>query len=178
MAGGPLVVISQEQRAKKRELTREEKADIMRRELDRQILVENKFWFGSSPVRAPLATAEEMRRAVIKVDGKDFRLGKIPQDNYDGLVAAARRAGFNPTPELIAQKWSELDAKRRQLGKPQRLDNTWINPSVDEKIMQTVGDGIDMLLLRAPPSRVLDALGPPKERPVLPPMEGRHHKGE
>jgi len=108
-------VIDQEQRARGGKLSREDKAKIVRRELDKKVMVEG--WFGSrKEVPAPMISPEQLRKAVVDFEGREFKLSSIPESDLNNIVAAARRAGVNATPALIASKYAELQQKRRSQG--------------------------------------------------------------
>jgi hypothetical protein len=107
-------VIDQEQRVKGKALSREEKATVMRRELDKKALVDG--WFVNTEVPIPLLTPEQLSRTIVKVDGRDFKLSSIPERDLQGIAQEARRKGIRPTPQLIADKWFDLVAQRRSQG--------------------------------------------------------------
>lgn len=109
-------VIDQEQRAKGSKLSREDKAKIVNRELDKKVIVEGRLW-GRSEVPAPMVAPEQLKRAVVEVNGKEFKLSSIPDNDMEQLIAAARRKGITATPQLIAEKYADLLALRRSQGK-------------------------------------------------------------
>lgn len=185
-------MIGQEQRARGRSLTREEKGSVMRRELDKQVLVEGFVY--NSTVRAPLATPAEVRKAIIRVEGREFKLSTIPQDDYDGLAEAARRRGLPITPELMAERWFELQRRRRageKVEKGSSSGSSSVLSSVEAKVINTMGDLADSafrfplgtlprVVIGNPEMSTYERVmreqqkGPGKDKPMLPPMEGRH----
>ncbi|MPZ47602.1 MAG: hypothetical protein GEV05_30450 [Betaproteobacteria bacterium] len=107
-------LIDQEQRATGKALAREGKAEIMRKALDEKVLVDG--WFRDTRVPLPLLSPEDLRNTIIPVDGHQFKLSSIPEKDFAAIVDAARRRGIIPTPQLIADKWFDLQANRKSRG--------------------------------------------------------------
>lgn len=104
------VLIGTEQRAKGRQLSRDEKAKVMREALDNKVLVDE---WGRDP-KKPLSvlSTDELKDAYVMVGEKQVRIASIPATDRAGIESAARRAGKTPTEQLIAEKWLELQAIR------------------------------------------------------------------
>lgn len=94
--------IAFEQQVKKRELTRDEKEQVMRRELMQKVQIERPFFFDKEKPFA-LTGAEERRRAYVTVDGKQVFLKNIPESAYSEVEAGLRERGLPAGPDAVVR---------------------------------------------------------------------------
>lgn len=92
------------QTAKKAPLTRQEKMQIMRSEMDNKVLVDE---WGRDPSKPVITlTPDEQKGAYVVVDGKEVKLASIPAADRAQITAARRRAGLPVTEQSIAEMWA------------------------------------------------------------------------
>lgn len=98
-------IIGQEQIAKKRQLTRDEKDMIMRQAIDNQVLTTH--WYGDSS--APAITMPADTTASVK--GQTVRFGDVPEAFQQQAIAARKAQGFTTTPEQLGELWLRHNGK-------------------------------------------------------------------
>lgn len=108
-------VIGQEQIAKRRDLTREEKDSIMRREIDNQVIQHSTFWFDKSvPAMALPGDKKTLANAYVVVNGNEVKLSSIPPADRVQIIRARKNAGLPVTEQAIAEMWVKKNAKAAQ----------------------------------------------------------------
>jgi len=95
-------IIGQEQMARKKPLTREEKDVIMQRELDKSVMVSKDWWFDKSKPQITLSPAEQAK-AYVMVEGKEVRLATIPAGDRQAITAALKKANIPVSEQKIAE---------------------------------------------------------------------------
>lgn len=108
-------VIGQEQLAKRRELTREEKDTIIRREIDNQVIQHSTFWFDKSvPAMALPGDKKTLANAYVVVNGNEVKLSSIPATDRAAIIRARKNAGLPVTEQAIAEMWVKKNTRGAQ----------------------------------------------------------------
>lgn len=111
------VTLGQMQQGQKREFTATEKQKVMQDIVNAEVL-RPKFWtsgFGGTEKVANLKPGEMNTSGVnISVDGKTqpFALKNIPSMEYAAVEAQLIKEGVAPTPQAVAQAWSDFQRKK------------------------------------------------------------------
>lgn len=110
-------VIGQEQLARRRELTRSEKDEIMRREIDNQVMIHSRIWFDSStPAVALPGDPKTQARAYVVAKAPDgtsqeVYLSSIPAADRVAITRERKRVGLPVTEQAIAEMWLKKNAQ-------------------------------------------------------------------
>lgn len=97
-------ILGQEQLAKKRMLTRDERNTIMQQQLDNKVMQHN--WFSSDvPTPAIALPKDDQGSAYVNVNGQKITLSNIPNADRSAIIAARQRAGLPVTEQSIAEMY-------------------------------------------------------------------------
>jgi hypothetical protein len=125
-------VIDVEQRNRGRQLTRSEKQELMRREVNNKVMLDT---FGRDPeVPVGMVPADQVDKAYVNVNGEEVRLSAIPPDvraeiqqeinAYNSKAAREGRPGLPVTESLIATMWTRAGKPKtsKAASKPSLVD--------------------------------------------------------
>lgn len=105
-------IIGQEQQAKKRQLTRDERDAVLQKQIDNSVM-QNNGWFSSdTSVPAIALKPNAMKDAYVTVDGEKVKLAGIPARDRVAIVAARQKAGLPVTEQSIAEMYVRKTRKR------------------------------------------------------------------
>jgi hypothetical protein len=128
-------LIDGEQARLKRPLQREEKMQIMRREIDNKVLTSS--WWGLSSTAKPamLLPAADLKDAWVTVGGKKIMLGSIPATDRAEIIAARQKRGLPISEQSIAETWVRAGSPT---GGPSGQNTGWapIEPGPYDKDVQ------------------------------------------
>lgn len=97
-------IIGQEQLAKKRQLSRDERNTIMQQQIDNKVMQHN--WLSSDvAVPAIALPKDEQGSAYVNVNGQKVVLSNIPTADRTAIIAARQKAGLSVTEQSIAEMY-------------------------------------------------------------------------
>lgn len=91
-----------EQVARKRQLTRDEKLQMMQQELDNKVMVDITFW-KDKQLPISLVQKDDLGKTYVVVEGKEVPLNSIPATSRTMIVRQLRAAGRPVTEQAIAE---------------------------------------------------------------------------
>jgi hypothetical protein len=103
--------IDAEQRAQKRQLTREEKMKLVRQTVDDKVMQHNMI-FPDKQVPAALLPKDAQGDAYVNVEGQKVKLSTIPADFRAQAITTRRTAGLSTSEETLAKLWLKNQAKK------------------------------------------------------------------
>lgn len=95
-----------------KELTRQQKMQIMQNEMDNKVLVDRPLWFDATKP-AVLLKPDEMKNAYVTVEGKDIKLSTIPKEDRAAIITSRQKYGLPITEQAIAEAWVKKSATKK-----------------------------------------------------------------
>lgn len=120
-------IIGNEQQKNKRPLSREERDNIMKQQIDDTVIRHRSWWFDKPNVPAITLTPEQARNAYVVVDGgHSIQLSEIPLNTSKAIADELKRQNIPVTQQNIAQAWANMNPKKYPKTAPMPLGGEYL----------------------------------------------------